>query len=312
MDVLKSRTITLAFSAALVLARALPAASAVPVPTPPAPAAEPSMASIVITSHGARLNGLIYRAAGRGPHPVALFLHGFPGNEKNLDLAQAVRRAGWDAIYFDYRGAWGSGGTFSFAGSIEDVAAALAWIRTPGNAAEHHFDPRRVAIIGHSFGGWLALLSAREQPSNVCVAVMAAWNVGWLSQHRQEHPADWTAMTADVRDATDPAGGPLHAGAETLLQEVVASPAGWDYRTQADALKVRPLLLISATRDTVDEDPAMHDGLAEAVRAGGGGLVRSVTFKDDHAFSASRLPLADRLARWLNADCAAHQAPAAR
>ena len=33
---------------------------------------------------------------GLGPHPVVIMLHGFPGNEKNLDLAQSIRRAGWD------------------------------------------------------------------------------------------------------------------------------------------------------------------------------------------------------------------------
>ncbi|MDO8912512.1 MAG: hypothetical protein Q8N10_08825 [Phenylobacterium sp.] len=32
------------------------------------------------------------------------------GNEKNLDLAQAVRRAGWNAVTFNYRGSWGSPG----------------------------------------------------------------------------------------------------------------------------------------------------------------------------------------------------------
>ncbi|MFD3266336.1 hypothetical protein [Phenylobacterium ferrooxidans] len=32
------------------------------------------------------------------------------GNEKNLDLAQAVRRAGWNAAAFNYRGSWGSPG----------------------------------------------------------------------------------------------------------------------------------------------------------------------------------------------------------
>jgi len=76
--------------------------------------AAPSMDELAIPSHGSRMNALVYLAAGSGPHPVVVFLHGYPGNEKNLDLAQAVRRAGFDAVYFDYRGTWGSGGTFSF------------------------------------------------------------------------------------------------------------------------------------------------------------------------------------------------------
>src|SRR5476651_2515165 len=91
--------------------------------------APPSMAEINIASHGSRMNGLVYLAAGDGPHPVVIFLHGFPGNEKNLDLAQAVRRAGYQAVYIDYRGNWGSGGSFSFANGLEDVDAVLAWVR---------------------------------------------------------------------------------------------------------------------------------------------------------------------------------------
>jgi hypothetical protein len=136
---------------------------------------------------------------------------------------------------------------------------------------------------------------------------MAAWNAGWLAQHREEKPADWAALTADFRDVTDPAGGPLRTDAEALLREVIDAPADWDYLSQAPALKDRPLLLVAATRDTADAGPAMHDQLAAAVRAAGGAMVRSVTLMDDHAFSASRLDLADLVANWLNEDCATNQ-----
>ena len=79
------------------------------------------METFQLPSHGAKLNALAYVAAGGGPHPVVIILHGFPGNEKNLDLAQTIRRAGWDVLYFDYRGSWGSPGDFSFTPSIETL-----------------------------------------------------------------------------------------------------------------------------------------------------------------------------------------------
>src|SRR5262249_53718527 len=149
----------------------------------------------------------------------AVFLHGFPGNERNLDLAQAVRRAGWDAVYFDYRGSWGSGGTFSFASSLEDVASVLAWIREPANASKYRLDPSRLAIVGHSFGGWLAVLSARREPPSVCVAAIAAWNVGWASKHLDDAGLRADAVK-DFQDATDPAGGPLRTTADALMKEL--------------------------------------------------------------------------------------------
>jgi uncharacterized protein len=85
-----------------------------------------AMETFQIPSHGEMLNALAYVAEGAGPHPVVLLLHGFPGNEKNLDLAQAIRRDGWDVVYFDYRGSWGSPGDFSFTHSIEDTQSAIA------------------------------------------------------------------------------------------------------------------------------------------------------------------------------------------
>ena len=39
----------------------------------------------------------VYTAEGNGPHPVLIFTHGYPGHEKNLDLAQSLRRTGFSS-----------------------------------------------------------------------------------------------------------------------------------------------------------------------------------------------------------------------
>jgi predicted alpha/beta-fold hydrolase len=89
----------------------------------------PGMSEASFISHGDRLNALHYTANGVGPHPTVLLLHGYPGNEKNLDLAQSLRRAGWNVFFFHYRGAWGSEGDFSFVNSAEDISTALTHLR---------------------------------------------------------------------------------------------------------------------------------------------------------------------------------------
>src|ERR1700721_1446167 len=93
-----------------------------PVPDPVHP---PRSAQVLIPSHGMEMNGLFYLAGGAGPHPTIVLLHGFPGNEQNLDLAQAIRRAGWNVLTLHYRGSWGSPGKFSFSNALEDSDAAL-------------------------------------------------------------------------------------------------------------------------------------------------------------------------------------------
>jgi pimeloyl-ACP methyl ester carboxylesterase len=269
-----------------------------PAPSPPA-----SMAEIAIPSGGARMNGLLYLAAGAEPHPVVIFLHGYPGNERNLDLAQAVRRAGYQALYVDYRGAWGSGGTFSFAHGLEDVAAVLAWVREPGNVAKYHLDIRHIALVGHSYGGWLALLSAAREAPGVCVAALAAWNVGWAAQRFEAHPDERSDNLNYFRTTTDPAGGPIRAAGDELLQEITAHATEWDYLMQAKPLADHTLLLIGATRDAPDAGVERLADLARAIRNAGGRRVRTVTYEDDHAFSSHRIELAQTLTHWLRYDC---------
>lgn len=81
---------------------------------PPFDAAHPAKTTVShIPSHGVLINGLVYSPPGAGPHPTLVICRGLPGNERNLDLAQAVRRAGWSTVTFNYRGSWGNPGHFA-------------------------------------------------------------------------------------------------------------------------------------------------------------------------------------------------------
>jgi uncharacterized protein len=264
------------------------------------------MDELAIDSHGARLNGLIYLAGGRGPHPIAVFLHGFPGNERNLDLAQAVRRAGYNALFVDYRGNWGSGGTFSFSNSLADVGAILAWVRSSAIAAKYEIDTRRIAIVGHSLGGWLALISGSAEPPSVCIAALAAWNIGWAGARFASH-ADERSSNLDYFRVVTGEGGPIHGNASGMLAELEDNSRRWNYLSETPLLQSHALLLVSATRDSPDENPAMHARLQQALRNAGARRVKAIVYDDDHPFSSHRLELGDALVRWLKTDCAATQ-----
>ncbi len=139
------------------------------------------MRELSFRSSGNKLNGLMYVANGPGPHPTVLLLHGYAGNERNLDLAQAMRRAGSNVLYFNYSGTWGSGGVFSIEQALDDVAEALRLARDAEWVSSYRSDPDRVAVVGHSFGGFLAAMTTAGNASVDCLAFLAGADVGALS-----------------------------------------------------------------------------------------------------------------------------------
>jgi pimeloyl-ACP methyl ester carboxylesterase len=130
-----------------------------------------------IPSGGGTLNALLYTAAGPGPHPAVLLLHGLPGNEQNVDLAQSLRRARWTVLTFHYRGSWGSPGAFSFANCIEDAEAALDWLFARSGEAPAS-ERQAVVVIGHSMGGFLAAHLAAQRPQVRAAALLSAADLG--------------------------------------------------------------------------------------------------------------------------------------
>jgi hypothetical protein len=66
---------------------------------PPPDAKFPARMEVIhVPSGDVKINGVVYVPSGPGPHPAFVFFHGLPGNEKNLDLAQAVRRVNGNGV----------------------------------------------------------------------------------------------------------------------------------------------------------------------------------------------------------------------
>jgi pimeloyl-ACP methyl ester carboxylesterase len=121
------------------------------------------------------LAGFMYRANGPGKHPTMLLLHGFPGNERNPDLAQAIRGHGWNVVYFDYRGSWGSGGKFSFKNCVDDVIHAVAYCKQYQDSLK--IDTSNMVLFGHSMGGWVSLKALQQLPGIKKCFALSAWDI---------------------------------------------------------------------------------------------------------------------------------------
>jgi dipeptidyl aminopeptidase/acylaminoacyl peptidase len=126
--------------------------------------------TLVLRVRGERMLAGYHRPAGpaRRRFPAVLFLHGFPGSEKSVDVQRALLARGVASLAPSFHGGWGSGGTYRFTTLVPQARAALRALRRLD-----FVDPRRVALYGFSMGGWTALNLAAEEPGLRGVAAVA-------------------------------------------------------------------------------------------------------------------------------------------
>ena len=255
-----------------------------------------SMQSFQIPSGGSQLNAFVYVAAGAGPHPLAILLHGFPGNERNLDLAQDIRRAGWDVLYFDYRGSWGSPGDFSFSHAMEDTAAAVSYMRSPAMAKILRLDPSRIVLIGHSMGGFMAVQEAAADRGILGIALISAADLGGripLLLPRNAEPSVIRGLAAGYdREGMAPLSG---CTADSLAHETLANAAQWRFVAKVASLTTRPALIVTSN-DAYEHGDQVF---AAALRRAGNNRISTLHLATDHAYSDQRGALSGAVQRWL-------------
>lgn len=264
---------------------------------PPTDIAHPaSTLAIEIPSHGSNMNGLVYRPAGAGPFPLVVLMHGLPGNEQNLDLAQALRRAGWAVMTFHYRGSWGSEGRFSLDNVIEDAKVAVTHSAEPAVAKEWNIDPSRIVVIGHSMGGLATALSARSGPKRLATILLAPWDPSTLAtllrpltlRKRNAQAMDrWGNVTAGrLRGISSP----------EIAAQIVNHGERWRLADAAKELAGEHLLIVTAKRDLPS---SQAEPLVTALNADGAKF-SAVQIASDHSFDDRRIELESVVIDWLS------------
>jgi pimeloyl-ACP methyl ester carboxylesterase len=250
------------------------------------------MAQVRIPTAGLLINSVLYLASGKAPHPTLLLLHGFPGNEQNLDLAQAARRAGWNVLTLHYRGSWGSPGVYSFAHCAEDAAAALTFLRDPANVARYRIDPARIAVAGHSLGGMMAARVLADDPKLLGAFLIDPADLAGIGRQMKADPAFFATFKAGEIDGDMP---PLNAEEADIIAEFESADPKLDLAAAVGTMKGRRLAVYSAERGLGPNHAAV---VAAAKRAETAALAEAVA-PTDHSFSDHRIWLATALVNWL-------------
>ncbi len=231
---------------------------------------------------GSKIYGFEYAANGPGPHPTLLFLHGMPGNERNLDIAQNLRRAGYNVVYFNYRGTWGSAGKYNFANSLNDIDSVLNYVTHPQHSKDLKVDTNRIALLGHSMGAGLALINGIANPRVKAIIALSVFNPYTTLQGKEA-----TGNLLGLKEYISTLGM-LNTDANTFLKSMLLDINRYNVEKLV-AGTTKPLLIIDEHKN--------NDYLSKYAEKPN---LNYQIWDTDHAFTNRRIALSVELNSWLN------------
>jgi len=238
----------------------------------------PNDERVSIPSNGFSLAGTVSKpasAAGKLPAVVLVGASG-PTDRDGLafgvpilgELAGAIADAGFLVVRYDKRGIGQSGGRWESAGLLdyaEDVRAAIKMLERRKDV-----DAKRIAVIGHSEGGTVALTAASKDKRIGAVAVLGAPGVTGadIVLAQQQRLLNRSALSAEDKQKRIDAQKRIHdavisgKGLELLAPDVRRAVDNVEYQTLlvADPAKIltdvrQPLLIVQGDLDTQVEPP---------------------------------------------------------
>ncbi len=233
---------------------------------------------VTFKSDGLNLSGIVHTPPDLSPGkrcPVFLVLHGFGGNKEGhgqIVIAEQLAKWGYVTMRFDYRGCGESEGEHGRILCLDQVADT-------SNAVTHmasrpDVDPKRIALIGSSFGAAVAVYTGGVDTRVAAVISSGGWGNG-ERKFRRQHPtpeawARFSNMLEEGRRYRERTGKSLMVPrfdivpiperlrrnmSQGSIMEFPAETAQSMYDFRADEMvgkiSPRPLLLLHSANDSV-------------------------------------------------------------
>jgi pimeloyl-ACP methyl ester carboxylesterase len=190
----------------------------------------PGDEAVIIPAVGFNLGATITKPASPAARmPAVILLPGSGAGDRDgfvqgiptlTQLAGAMANAGFLAVRYDKRGFGQSGGRAESAtiqDYAEDVRGVVRWL-----LQRKDVDPKRIALVGHSEGAWVALLAASREKRIAAVTSLAGPSStgAELLLEQQQSALDLMKLTPAERDQK--------VARQKQIQAAVISGKGWE------------------------------------------------------------------------------------
>jgi len=134
-----------------------------------------------------------FNMARNGQNAAIVYIHGGPTSQSMNSFNRFVQFAadqGYMVLAPNYRGSTGYGKEFQQAnlfdmggGDLQDVLAGVDWIKQTG-----HLDPKKIAVMGGSYGGYLSMMAVTKAPDVWAAGVPIVPFVNWFTEIENADP----------------------------------------------------------------------------------------------------------------------------
>jgi uncharacterized protein len=281
--------------------------------------------AVTFASAGLKISGVVHVPRGLKPserRAAFLVLHGFGSNKTSSNTMQptkVLRDLGYVVLRFDMRGCGDSEGEFGRViclEQVEDTRNALTFL------AQHPaVDPHRIALIGSSFGGAVAIYTGGVDQRVAAVISNGGWGDGerkFRGQHKS--PEAWARFTNMLKEGREHRARtnkslmvprydivpiPPHLRSNLANKSVEFFPAEtaqsmFDFRADdvVGRIAPRPLLLLHAANDSVTPT---EQSIELFKRAGQPTELHLISDADHFMFGEGNTRVWDLLRGWLTA-----------
>ena len=256
-------------------------------------------------SQGTPVHAFIWLAQGAEPKGCVLISPQAFGGDRLESLILPLLNSGISVMTFQPRGMWDGHHQYSLISALDDVHAAVEFIRTVDAAGRktragngYRIDPDRIAVLGVSGGGGTVGFAA-------CAEIEALRFGVAIAPANHELYRDFSADTVP-KDLFD------FMKRETAGRVDVESRLSTMTKADIDRLSIiqnvprllsKTLLLLGASNDLVTPLASAHVPIARAFREAGARNLTEVIMDTDHLFLSKRIALARLVISWLRAEC---------
>ena len=213
-----------------------------------------------------------FNMARNGQNAAIVYIHGGPTAQSMNSFNRFVQYAanqGYMVLVPNYRGSTGYGKEFQQAnlfdmggGDLQDVLAGVDWIKQTG-----HLDPKKIAVMGGSYGGYLSMMAVTKAPDVWAAGVPIVPFVNWFTEIENEDPV---LQQSDLATMGDPVKN------KTLYEE--RSPINYIDQVKA------PLLLLAGGHDPRCPKSETQQ-VVDAIKKRGGTVDSKVYENEGHGFA---------------------------